>query len=173
MEILEILKYTLPSLIVFLTAYLIIRKFIDNEIKKRAFDLSSMNNDLITPIRLQAYERLALFLERISPEFLIMRTNQPGMTAKQLQTELLVVIRTEFEHNLSQQIYVSQKTWEIIKNCRGNLLKIINSSAAVVSPDSPSINLSKAILEKIMDMDQSPTDEALAYLKKEIQTNFF
>lgn len=173
MEILEILKYTLPSLIVFLTAYLIIRKFIDNEIKKRAFDLASMNNDLITPVRLQAYERLALFLERISPEFLIMRTNQPGMTAKQLQTELLVVIRTEFEHNLSQQIYVSQKTWEIIKNCRGNLLKIINTSAAVVSPDSPSINLSKAILEKIMDMDQSPTDEALAYLKKEIQTNFF
>jgi hypothetical protein len=173
MEILEVLKYTLPALIVFLTAYFIIRKFIDNEIKKRAFDLSSMNNDLITPVRLQAYERLALFLERISPEFLIMRTNLPGMTAKQLHTELLVVIRTEFEHNLSQQIYVSQKTWEIIKNCRGNLLKIINSSAAVVSPDSPSINLSKAILEKIMDMEQSPTDEALAYLKKEIQTNFF
>lgn len=173
MEILEVLKYTLPSFIVFLTAYFIIRKFIDNEIKKRAFDLSSMNNELITPVRLQAYERLALFLERISPEFLIMRTNQPGMNAKQLHSELLAVIRTEFEHNLSQQIYVSQKTWEVIKNCRGNLLKIINLSAAVVNPDSPSINLSKTILEKIMDMDQSPTDEALAYLKKEIQTNFF
>jgi len=173
MEILEILKYTLPSFIVFLTAYFIIKKFMDNESKKRAFEISSMNSELITPVRLQAYERLALFLERISPEFLIMRTNQPGMTAKQLQTELLSVIRSEFEHNLSQQIYISNKAWEVVKNCRANLLKIINTSADVVSPDSPSISLSKTILEKIMDMEKSPTDEALEYIKNEIQKTFY
>ncbi len=173
MEILEILKYTLPSFIVFLTAYFIIKKFMDNETKKRAFEISSMNSELITPVRLQAYERLALFLERISPEFLIMRSNKPGMTAKQLQTELLSVIRSEFEHNLSQQIYISNKAWEVVKNCRANLLKIINTSADVVSPDSPSITLSKTILEKIMDMEKSPTDEALEFIKNEIQKTFY
>jgi hypothetical protein len=173
MEILEVLKYTVPSFIVFITAYFIIRKFIDNETKKRVFEQATRNQEMITPVRLQAYERLALFLERISPEFLIMRTNQPGMSSKQLQQELLSVIRSEFEHNLSQQIYVSAKAWEMVKNCRGNLTKIINSSMEVIKPDSPSINLSKTILEKIMDMEQSPTDEALEFLKKEIQINFF
>lgn len=173
MEILEVLKYTVPSFIVFITAYFILNKFIDNETKKREFENALKNHELITPVRLQAYERLALFLERISPEFLIMRINQPGMTAKQLQTELLSVIRSEFEHNLSQQIYVSQKAWDIVKNCRGNLVKIINSSSDVVSPDSPSINLSKTILEKIMDLEISPVEEALNFLKKEIQENFF
>ncbi len=167
------MKYTLPSFIVFLTAYFIIKKFMDNETKKRAFEISSMNSELITPVRLQAYERLALFLERISPEFLIMRSNKPGMTAKQLQTELLSVIRSEFEHNLSQQIYISNKAWEVVKNCRANLLKIINTSADVVSPDSPSITLSKTILEKIMDMEKSPTDEALEFIKNEIQKTFY
>lgn len=173
MEILEVLKYTVPSFIVFITAYFILNKFIDNETKKREFKNALKNHELITPVRLQAYERLALFLERISPEFLIMRINQPGMTAKQLQTELLSVIRSEFEHNLSQQIYVSQKAWDIVKNCRGNLVKIINSSSDLVSPDSPSINLSKTILEKIMDLEISPVEEALNFLKKEIQENFF
>lgn len=173
MEILEVLKYTVPSFIVFITAYFIIRKFIDNEIKKRMFEQATKNQEMITPVRLQAYERLSLFLERISPEFLIMRTNQPGMSSKQLQQELLSVIRSEFEHNLSQQIYISDKAWEIVKDCRGNLTKIINSSAEVIKPDSPSINLSKTILEKIMDMEQSPTDEALEFLKKEVQSNFF
>ncbi len=173
MEILEILKYTIPSFVVFITAYFILNKLIDNETRKRTFELSERNTELITPVRLQAYERLALFLERISPEFLIMRTNQPGMTAKQLQTELLSVIRSEFEHNLSQQIYVSQKVWIVIKNCRANLLKIINSASDLVSPDSPSINLSKVILEKIMAMEQSPTDEALDFLKKEIREIFY
>lgn len=173
MELVEILKYTVPSIIVFLTAYFIVKKFMDNETKKRAFEISSMNSEMITPVRLQAYERLALFLERISPEFLIMRTNQPGMTAKQLQSELLSAIRSEFEHNLSQQIYVSNNAWEVIKNCRANLLKIINTSADVVSPDSPSIALSKTILEKIMDMEKSPTDEALDFIKSEIQRTFY
>lgn len=173
MEILEILKYTLPSIIVFLASYLIIRKFIDQESKRRAFESARQNDTMVTPMRLQAYERLALFLERISPEFLIMRVNQPGMTSKQLQAELLHTIRSEFEHNLSQQIYVSGKCWEMIRNARSNLVKLINSSADLVSKDSPSLQLSKTILERIMDMEKSPTEEALDFLKKELSDTFY
>ncbi len=100
---------------------------------------------MITPLRLQAYERAILFLERISPENLIMRVNKSGFTCQQLQSELMQTIRSEFEHNLSQQIYISHGAWEMLKIARGRTIQLINSLAEKIPKDSPSINLSKAI----------------------------
>ncbi len=110
---LDVLKYTIPSLIVFATAYFILKTFIESEEKKRTLEIRTKNQKLITPIRLQAYERLTLFLERISPNSVILRVQKPNMTASQLQREMLNIIRTEFEHNLSQQIYISKQAWEV------------------------------------------------------------
>ena len=166
---LEIIKYTLPALVVFFTAFFIIRSFLQNMHEKQRLDLVSNNQKIITPIRLQAYERMALLLERISPESLIMRSNKPGMKAKDLQSELLSSIRAEFEHNLSQQVYLSIKAWDVIKGARANLLKIINTAADHVGPDADAINLSKAILESEMEMDKSPTRTALDFIKQELE----
>lgn len=171
-DLLEILKYTLPALIVFVTAYLLIRKFLENDLKIKKIDLMYRNEQYILPVRMQAYERLVLFLERIAPESLIMRINRQGMTSQQLHSELLSVIRSEFEHNLSQQIYVSRDSWEVIKNSRSNLINIINMAAKSIEPDSPSIKLSQTILESIMDKDDSPTDVAIDFIKKEIKELF-
>ncbi len=169
---LEILKYTLPALIVFFTAYLLIRKFLENDRKLKKIDLLYKNDQYILPIRLQAYERLVLFLERISPESLLMRINRQGMTSKQLHSELLAVIRAEFEHNLTQQIYVSREAWEIVKNARSNLVKIINEAAKSIEPDSPSLKLSQTILEEIIEKEASPADVAIDFIKKEIRELF-
>ena len=169
---LEILKYTLPALIVFLTSYLIIRKFLENDRKLKKIDLLYKNDQYLLPVRLQAYERLVLFLERISPESLLMRINRHGMTSKQLHSELLAIIRAEFEHNLTQQIYVSREAWEIVKNARSNLVKIINEAAKSVEPDSPSLKLSQTILEEIIDKEASPVDVAIDFIKKEIKELF-
>ncbi|MFO7922700.1 MAG: hypothetical protein R6U58_03335 [Bacteroidales bacterium] len=168
----EILKYTLPALIVFLTAYLLIRKFLENDRKLKKMDLMYRNDQYILPIRMQAYERLVLFLERISPESLLMRVNRKGITSKQLHSDLLATIRAEFEHNLSQQIYVSRESWEIIKNARSNLINIINTAAKSIEPDSPSLKLSQTILEAIIDNERSPTSVAIDYIKKEIKELF-
>jgi len=171
-EILEILKYTLPALIVFLTAYLLIRKFLENQQKIKKIDLMFKNDQFILPIRMQAYERLVLFLERISPESLIMRINRQGMTSQQLHTELLTTIRAEFEHNISQQIYVSRESWEVIKNARSNLINLINTAARSIDPESPSVKLSQTILEAVIDNENSPTHAALDHIKKEIRELF-
>ena len=171
-DLLEILKYTLPALIVFFTAYLLIRKFLDNQQKMKKFDLILKSEQYILPIRMQAYERLVLFLERISPESLIMRINRQGMTSQQLHTELLTTIRAEYEHNISQQIYVSKESWEVIKNARSNLINMINMSAKSIEPESPSLKLSQTILETVIDNETSPTDVALDYIKKEIKELF-
>jgi hypothetical protein len=171
-DFLEILKYTLPALIVFLTAYLLISKFLRNEQKIKRIDLLFKNQQFILPVRMQAYERLVLFLERISPESLIMRLNRQGMTSQELHSELLTSIRAEFEHNLSQQIYVSRESWEVIKNARSNLVNIINTAAQSTEPGSSSMKLSQTILETIIENEKSPTDVAIDFIKKEIKDLF-
>ncbi|MBI4648794.1 MAG: hypothetical protein HY738_19945 [Bacteroidia bacterium] len=171
-EILEIIKYTIPSLVVLLTAYYILKTTLDNEQKKLIREMRMSNQKIITPIRLQAYERIALFLERISPESMILRIQQPQMTCGQMQSRLLSAIRSEFEHNLSQQIYMSIPAWEVVKNAKENIVKIINTAAANIDANSPAIELSKIILDMIMKIEAHPTKIALEYIKNEAEQFF-
>jgi hypothetical protein len=171
-EILEILKYTVPSLIVFLTAFVIIRNHYKNDERIRRKEIAMANQKTILPIRLQAYERLALLLERISPESIIMRQNLSNMTAKQLQSELLSTIRAEFDHNLSQQVYISTEAWERIKNTRSNIISLINTAAQQIEPNASAYSLSQKILDMVMEHRSSLTSPALDMIKKEIQELF-
>lgn len=168
MEILELLKYTVPALIVFLASFFTIRFLIKNDQEKRRNEIRMMNQKTITPIRLQAYERIVLFLERISPDSLIMRLSDPNMKSAQFQNDILTAIRAEFEHNLSQQIYISNQAWEVVKSAKGNIIKVINSAADKVKPDSPSFELSKVILESMMEASKTPSTIAIEFLKKEM-----
>jgi hypothetical protein len=167
--ILEILKYTIPALIVFLTAYLLIVSQNKNDERRRQSELAMANKKTVLPVRLQAYERLALLLERISPESIIMRQNLSSLTAKQLQAELLTAIRAEFDHNLSQQVYISSETWERIKNVRSNIISLINTAAQQIEPNASAYTLSQKILDLVMEHKNSLTAPALEMLKKEIQ----
>ena len=119
MEILaDILKITIPGLLVLLTALLLLNRMIKNDQEKRKQELILQNSNTVTPLKLQAYERIVLFLERISLESMLLRTSKPGMSAMQLHSALLSTIRSEFEHNLSQQIYMSPKAKRFCKACK-------------------------------------------------------
>lgn len=166
---LEILKYTLPAIIVLIASWLTIKQLLKNDQEKRRYEIILKNQEMITPVRLQAYERLTLLLERITPEALIMRLNTPEMKSKQLHSELLNTIRAEFDHNVSQQIYITHQTWEVIKNSRTNVIKLINSTASRINPDAPAYELSKAILEDWVQLERSPINIAHDMLKKEIK----
>jgi hypothetical protein len=170
--VLEILKYLLPSLVVFVTTIYLVKKYFDGEEQKRQHQIFLNNQNMITPLRLQAYERAILFLERISPENLILRVNKPGFTRQQLQSELMHTIRSEFEHNLSQQIYISHGAWEMLKIARGRTIQMINTIAEKLPNDSPAISLSKAILESMVEEEKAPTTDAILFIKKEISQLF-
>jgi hypothetical protein len=164
----DILKITIPALIVFLTAWVLLRNMIRNDQDKRRQELILQNSRTVTPIKLQAYERIVLFLERISFESLLVRVSSPDMTANQLHSALLNSIRSEFEHNLSQQIYMSPKAWEVVKNARSNMIKLINTEAEKLPENTTAMFLSKQLLEKVMELEQEPTRAAIDYLKGEI-----
>lgn len=172
MEILEILKYTLPAVIVLITTYLLIKMMLKNDSDRRNKEIILQNQKTITPLRLQAYERGILLLERISLESLILRVNKQGLTAQQLQGEMLSAIRAEFEHNLSQQIYMSSRAWEVIKNARINTVKLINTSAGKIKPEASALDFSTFLLERVMEMEKPPTQVAIDYLKQEFNTLF-
>ncbi|HDR90239.1 MAG TPA: hypothetical protein ENN63_11515 [Bacteroidetes bacterium] len=172
MDIIEMIKYSVPALIVFFTAFFMMRYYMQKEARERKVDLVIRNQQTITPLRLQAYERLALFLERINPESMLMRVNQPGMNSQQLQSQLLATIRAEFEHNLSQQIYITPQAWEVVKNAKNNTIKLINTSADKVKPNAPAMELNRHILEKVIETEAAPSQAALEFLKKEVSTFF-
>jgi len=171
-ELLEILKYTLPSLIVFLAAYYVLRSLLRTQEDQRKMEVVLENQRLITPVRLQAYERLILFLERISPESLVMRLNRPGLTVQQLHQEMLTAIRNEYEHNLSQQLYISPAAWEVIRNARGQILKLINTTFEEFKADDAAVEYSRRIFEKLVDIEKLPTQIAIDYLKNEVNKFF-
>lgn len=164
----DILKITIPALIVFFTAWILLRNMIRNDQDKRRQEQILQNSRTVTPIKLQAYERIVLFLERISLESLLVRVSSSDMTAKQLHSALLTTIRSEFEHNLSQQIYMSPQAWEVVRNARSNMIKIINTEADKMKGDSSGMALSKQLLESIMQLEKEPTRVAIDYLKGEI-----
>ncbi len=170
--LIEILKITIPALLVFLAGYMALSRLLREDANRRKFEQSLRNQRITTPIRLQAYERIILFLERISPDSLLVRVSQPNMSAQKLQATLLATIRSEWEHNLSQQLYISPKAWDIVKNSKDNLIKLINTASAKVPPQASALHLSQIILEMLMEMEDSPTTKGIDFLKKEVTELF-
>src|SRR3954466_15980138 len=124
--LLEILKYTLPALIVFLTAFFLLSRYMQKEAMTKAIELKMKRDKEIVMLRLQAYERLALFLERINFAPVISRVRTPDMISSGLQYAIVKNIREEFEHNLSQQIYVSSSAWNLIVSAKEEMMKTVN-----------------------------------------------
>lgn len=171
-DFLEILKYTVPALVVFGATFLILKKFMDNEYRKQMLDLRKANQKIATPLRLQAYERLILFLERVSLNNMVSRVHKHGMSAKLLQSSLIQTVRSEYEHNITQQVYVSSTTWDTVKIAKEEVIKIINIAATQVKDDATGMELSQKIFEIIMKLEASPTQLAVNQLKKEIRQLF-
>ena len=128
---------------------------------------SGKPSDIVLPLQLQAYERMILFVERIAPQNLIGRVNQPGFTVLDMQIGLVSNIKSEFDHNVSQQIYVAPLAWEAVKTVKEQTISIINQLALKLPPDAPSIELNKQILELFMQQPESPSDIAAEIINSE------
>ena len=163
----EILKITLPAVIVLITAYLVIRNMLKDERSRRQQEITFQTVKLITPVRLQAYERVILFLERIAPESLLLRISNPEMNARQLHTVLLTTVRTEFEHNLSQQIYMTNDAWEMVRNAKNTVVRIINKVASDLPPAATGEELARTLLEEMMEIENDPCRLAIDFIKAE------
>ena len=168
----DTLKIIIPALLVFLTAYFVLKQFLDNESNKRAMEIRRDNNKTAMPLRLQAYERMTLFLERLNPNNMIVRAHRSGMTARDLQSALLGEIRAEYEHNLTQQLYVSKRAWDVVRSVKEETINMINNATMGLPAQATGMDLSRVILEHLAKQEQNPFDIAVAIMKSEIQKLF-
>ncbi|MCQ2273607.1 MAG: hypothetical protein MJZ86_02305 [Bacteroidales bacterium] len=151
--------------------YLLTKRYFDNQQKLQMLQMRIDEHreavKLVTPIRLQAYERMALYLERISPDSLVLRCYQPGMDVKALQVAMTKTIRDEWEHNLSQQVYVSSEAWKRIRDAKDEMTGVINSAAITIPTNADPTRLATAIFSTAQT--QSSISTALEFLKKEMR----
>ncbi len=171
-EFLEILKYILPSLVVGAATIMTIRYFFDHEQKDRQAGWRDQNRAVVTPIRLQAYERIILFLERINPGSLIVRVSETGQDARSLQRALVNAVREEYEHNLSLQVYMSVKAWELVRSAKEELITVINQAAGEVPAEAEGLELSRKVFELYLKQEKPALVQAVEFLKKEINQFF-
>ena len=141
-----------------------------NEDKKRLWELKKDSQKAISPIRLRAYERLTLLLERTTPEHMLMGLDLSSMTVPQLQQHLLQTIRAEYEHNMSQQVYVSDEVWALIINARDQMASFIVGITAQLPPDADAMTYAKILLTAYASNGTTPTEKALEELKNEAKT---
>ncbi len=164
----DLVKILLPAAIALFAVYLTVNAFLTNEFEKKILDLKLTNTQLVLPVRLQAYERMLLYLERISPQSLVLRLNNPAYTAVQLQQLIVSEVREEFNHNVSQQLYMSDQAWALVKNTTEEIIGLVNVAANEVEKEAPSLELAKAILEKQFQRSEDPVYRTIRYLKNEI-----
>ncbi|WP_019990851.1 hypothetical protein [Rudanella lutea] len=168
----DLLKLTIPAALVLYGMFLTVKLLLEREAARHQNDVKTRYTEAVIPIRLQAYERMILFLERISPNHLLVRLNGSATTVLDFQQRLLAEIRDEYNHNLSQQVYMSEVVWDQIQNAMNEVTMLINQASGDTSPEAPAIDLSKRIFERIVQRDTQPTAAAIRAVKEEIQQLF-
>jgi hypothetical protein len=171
-EFIDLLKYVIPALVVFAAVYFVQRLSLTKENNKERYKVMVANSNLLTPLRLQAYERISILLERLSAESLLLRLQSSGMTARQIQATMLLNVRSEFDHNLSQQIYISSNLWQAVKNAKEILIKTINITASQLPKDAPVNDFTIKLFEAYADLDTDTLAVAMELLKREVRDYF-
>ena len=171
-SLIEFGKILLPAALVLYAMYLGVKVMIARELTQKQLEIRQKSIEITLPVRMQAYERMSLFLERINPSNLVVRLSQPGMSARELHQLLLQDIRDEYNHNVSQQVYMSQEVWAEIKTAKEDLIAAINASTEGLDEEATAIDLSKKLFEYVMNKKIDPIDHALKSLKNEISKTY-
>ena len=165
-KIIEIIAYTLPSLITGAVAYFLFNSYFKDQQNTRRWLLQKENQPAILPLRLQAYERLTLLMERINPSQMMVRISPLSDDKTDYQNLVIAQIDQEFEHNLSQQIYVSEECWSVLltaKNATIQMIRLSTQNEKVIDADSLRAFIVSDFLEK-----PTPSSAALSFIKNEV-----
>jgi len=167
--IFDLLKIILPALIVAGSIFYLVQQYLEKEQQRRLIELRLENSKTTLPLRLQALERVTLLLERITPSNLLVRLSSSGQTATEYHRLLLQEIRAEYEHNISQQLYMSPDTWGEVKAAKENVLTTINKAYQTLPQPQQSrgTELAKRVLENLIADETDLTERALLVVKRE------
>ena len=165
-KLFDALMYAVPALITGGVAYYLFDSYFKDQQKTRRWLLQKENQKHSMPLRLQAYERLALFLERISPAKLLIRVSPLNDDKVDYSNLLVHHIEQEYEHNLTQQIYITDECWTMVLTAKNTIIQNIRKTALDTSVANAD-QLREKILSNMLD-GNSASQLALSYLKAEV-----
>ena len=169
MESAQLLLYLLslsPAIVVGVISYFFFKSHTDNEDGRRRFLLQKDAQKYVLPNRLQAYERFVLFLERMDPNSLLVRVKPKTNELDTYENMVISNIENEFEHNLTQQMYITPECWNIIRTSKNATIQLIRQTSMNEKVDSAD-KLRETLLNHFMS-EVTPSQKALVYVKKEV-----
>lgn len=175
MNNLALLFTLLPTLLLIIAVGIflyIITKHFQNTHQVRLLEVRMRKDAVVLPTRLHAYERVVLLLERITPSNLLLRVSGVGQTATDYHRVLLTEIRNEFNHNMSQQVYMSDQVWQQVKQAREEVVNLINKTYREMPEEARGNDLAKRILETVLTTETDPTASAIIAVKEEMREIF-
>ena len=160
------------SISIIIIVFLFLKRQSQKEQVYLEVELKKQRQEFFLPNRVDAYERAILLMERLHPNSLVMRLNNPSLPAKIMQAEFLKTIREEFDHNITQQLFISPIAWKLLRDSKEELVKLINLAASQVQENATAIELSAKIFELVAQLEKLPSEVATEFLKKEFQELF-
>jgi len=165
-RIIDLILYAIPALITGIIAYYFFKEHTKNEDGRRRFLLHKDIQVNALPLRLQAYERMPLFLERISPNNILVRVVPKSSNKEDYEALLISTIEQEYDHNLTQQIYMSDECWNIITAAKNATIQLIRK-ASLLEKTATANKLREVVITEMMDR-RAPSDAALSFIKQEV-----
>ena len=170
--LLDILKLTIAGIGVVYAAFYLLKPYLDKSESLQLAELRKTISSQTLPLRLQAYERIVLFVERVNPANMLIRLSGTGASAAELHALVVSEIRNEFQHNISQQIYVSDRAWTIVKRVKDDTLSVVTNAVKALPENTTGLELSKTILAHLSHLEDNPYEIALKIIREDVEGLF-
>jgi hypothetical protein len=170
--LLDILKFTLAGIGTVYAAFYLIKPHLDKTESLQLMELKKTISNQTLPLRLQAYERIVLFIERVNPASMLLRLHSTGLSAAELHSIVANEIRNEFQHNITQQIYVSSRAWAVVNRVKDDTLSIVTNAVKALPETATGLDLSKTVLGHLSHLQDNPYDIALQIVKEDMEALF-
>ena len=170
--LLDIVKFTLAGIGIIYVAFYLLKPYLDRAEKVQLLELKKTVSNQTLPLRMQAYERIVLFIERANPANMLIRLHGEANTAAELHARVVSELRNEYQHNVSQQIYVSARTWTLVKRVKDDTLSVINNAIKALPPTATALDLSKTVLAHLSHLEDNPYDIATNMIREDIEQLF-
>jgi hypothetical protein len=167
--LLEVLKFALAGIAVVLVAFYLAKPHLENKEKLQLLDFKKSTSAHTLPLRLQAYERIVLLIDRINPSNLLIRLNASAYTAAELQALIINEVRNEFQHNVTQQLYISSRAWNLVRRIKDDTLNLVNNVSKSMPDNAGGLDFGRAVLAHLSKLESDPYDVAMKMIRTDLE----
>lgn len=168
----DVIKYFVAGMCIFGAIYYILKPQQERAEKFQLLEFRKSLNAQTLPLRLQAYERVVLFIERTNPANMLIRLDSTSYSAAELHNIIMSEIRNEYQHNVTQQIYVSSRAWGILRRVKDDTMSIITNAKKGLPDHATGMDLSRVVLTHLSQLENNPYDIALAVVREDMEEFF-